>query len=665
MKNICFHEDLQSLGGLEGEITINRTLDNRSFIAGGPLVVDNNLTLTFPDKDQNGNYPRLYFINDTAGLWVRSGSTLIPGQGMLFAGMDNNSIYILNGSFGSLNQGILQVNQVTFQNESPADKFGGLYLENLNNTTMSNVTFNHTGFVKFNSTSLTINNNSHFTHCDYFDTQGGNVTISNSSFDNTAIYLGVHSDGWTANIDNNTFSSSSNPYDCDMLDINNFSYFNIHDNVISNANHNGIGLYYSGHGIPGNRNIQNNHITYCGEYGINVFNSNAVVKNNQIHHNNRGVNSLNSTYLQILGNPNANNSTETQMIVDNYDYEIYTAKESFPVIKNTMIYDNNDYSGYLIFNDDGSCNHCYDVTYNCWEDNHIPDQLYPSESYTWNPTWCPHDPDQPQYGQDEDMLNNADSLFGTGNYAEAENLYFSIVNLFPHTKSSQSALKELFDVEQYSENDYNTLKQYYLTNDSIHADTNLEKLGEFLANRCDVQMHNWSQAINWYENRIMNPPSDVDSICAIIDLEALYLLMENDSTKSSYIGKLPQYKPTTVVRYRIYRDSLIALLPFKHKTTPLPTPITSLKINELLQNNPNPFSTSSDIWYKLDPNCYQAFIKITDFTGRICNLIQLSEFSEGSHKVTIDAYTLNPGIYLYSLEVNGKITDTKKMVVIR
>jgi hypothetical protein len=655
--NICFKEDLQSLFGLIGKITTtNQTVENRNYVIGGPIKVINGATLTFYSNSH------VYFINP-GSLDVDMESTLNPGTSMSFEGSNENSV-LIEGTLGAL-QG------VTFSTDSydhSEQSFGGLYLDNTNlATTMDSVHFSNAGFLQHHGQSLKIDS-SDFTNCDYFISYADSVDISHSQFNNTFVYLSdiTQNSSAIAVIDHNTFNSSENPYNCDLIELNHFDYFNIHYNDISQANHSGIGLYYCGHGIPGNRNIQNNHITYCGEYGINVFNSNAVVKNNQIHHNNRGVNSLNSTYLQILGNPNAHNSTETQMIVDNSAYEIYTAKESFPVIKNTMIYDNVN-SGYLIFNDDGSCDHCYDVTYNCWEDNYgsLQDQLYPNGSYTWNPTWCPHDPDQPQYGQDEDMLNNADSLFGTGNYTEAENIYFSIVDLFPHTKSSQSALKELFDVEQYSANNYNTLKQYYLINDSIHADTNLEKLGEFLANRCDVQMHNWSQAINWYENRIMNPPSDVDSICAIIDLEALYLLMENDSTKSSYIVKLPQYKPTTVVRYRIYRDSLIALLPFNHKTTPLTTPITSLKINELLQNNPNPFSTSSDIWYKIDPNCYQAFIKITDFTGRICNLIQLSEFSKGSHKVTIDAYTLNPGIYLYSLEVDGKITDTKKMVVIR
>ena len=53
-----------------------------------------------------------------------------------------------------------------------------------------------------------------------------------------------------------------------------------------------------------------------------------------------------------------------------------------------------DTTGYLIYYD-GSCyGHTLDVTYNCWEDNKIPQQLGPhSEYYKWDPTWCPHDPD--------------------------------------------------------------------------------------------------------------------------------------------------------------------------------------------------------------------------------------------------------------------------------
>lgn len=282
-------------------------------------------------------------------------------------------------------------------------------------------------------------------------------------------------------------------------------------------------------------------------------------------------------------------------------------------------------------------------------------------------TFCsgPGYKDQPIPSPDENMFNTADSLFSTGNYTNAKILFKSLIEEYPDSRFAEAAMKDLFSLEQFAGNNYAGLKQYYLTNDSITADTNLEQLGEFMANRCDVKMHNWPQAINWYENRILNPPSNADSICAIIDLGEIYLLMENGGEKSTYTGKLPQYKPSSESHYRSYRESLLSLLPFKHKTKPLPDPLASHSMNELMQNNPNPFSTWTDIWYYLGPNTTQATLTINNCTGQICRRISLSDLTEGAHKYSLDASGLHAGIYFYSLDVSGQRTDTKKMVVMR
>jgi hypothetical protein len=141
--------------------------------------------------------------------------------------------------------------------------------------------------------------------------------------------------------------------------------------------------------------------------------------------------------------------------------------------------------------------------------------------------------------------------------------------------------------------------------------------------------------------------------------------MGEDSTKSFFSCKLPQYKPSSEIRFRLYRDSLLSLLPFDHKKAPSLNPTEGLKGNNLKQNGPNPFSTSTDIWYKLDPSSSQATITVCNYTGQTMEWIPLSDLSEESHKITFDASNLPAGIYLYSLEVNGNKTDTKKMVVIR
>jgi TolA-binding protein len=666
-KNICFKEDLQALSGLTGKITHTDTVENRSYVVGGPLKVDSNAILTFSNVDSKGINSRLYFINDSARLVVEAGSTLNPGTDMLFAGSDSNNVYILYAGMGPLKG-------VTFSNDTndPASvNFGGLYLANIDTSTMDSVHFSHAGFVRFLDPPLTIKNNSTFKDCIYFDSQGGSITISNSTFDSTVIYLAnLYESSAKAVIDSNTFSGPDiyNPYQVDMIDVNNFDNFRIKDNQISFAQYGGIGLYYCGQGTSPYQNILHDSITNCN-VGVLVYNSNCVIQNNQISQNIRGVKSINTSNTQLIGKYISSDPSRIQEIYDNDTNQIYSADNSFPIyVRGNLIYKENDYRQCLIENDNTkkAGNPILDVRYNCWGDNSPRDQLCTNYgTYLYYPPSC--DPDTPDslLGPDEEMYNSADSLFVSGNYVGAKNLYISLIEQYPKSKYSESALKELFYVEQYAGDDYSGLQQYYLTTDSITADPTLSVIAEFLTNRCDVQMKNWPQAISWYQNRIMNPPSDVDSICAIIDLGNIYILMENGGNKPVHIGTLPYYKPTAVNRYRTYRDSLIALLPFKHKKIPLNNQGAQLKTNELLQNEPNPFFTTSDIWYKLAPNCNRVTINITDYLGRIRRSIDPTDNSEGTHKITIDASGLTPGIYYYSLDVNGRKSDTKKMVVIR
>ena len=224
------------------------------------------------------------------------------------------------------------------------ENFEGLILDNPDlATVMDSVHFNHAGLYQHHGQSLKISNNANFTNCYYFISYADSINISHSSFNNTFVYFNNVTPQQTgvAVIDSNTFNTSTNPYGSDMIDINDFGKFNIYGNTIYEANNNGIGLYYCGHATAGNQNVQNNHITYCDGYGINAYNSTALIKNNQIQHNDRGLNLLDCSSVRILGNPNAIHSYETQGIDCNTNYEIYTNDESFPSIQNNMIYDNN------------------------------------------------------------------------------------------------------------------------------------------------------------------------------------------------------------------------------------------------------------------------------------------------------------------------------------
>ncbi|HEY6977910.1 MAG TPA: tail fiber domain-containing protein [Chitinophagaceae bacterium] len=81
----------------------------------------------------------------------------------------------------------------------------------------------------------------------------------------------------------------------------------------------------------------------------------------------------------------------------------------------------------------------------------------------------------------------------------------------------------------------------------------------------------------------------------------------------------------------------------------------------LAQNSPNPFNQSTVINYLLPQNTANAFIRITDVNGRLIKNIAAT--AKGKGQVILQAGELAAGIYQYSLVVNGKLIDTKKMVL--
>jgi len=82
--------------------------------------------------------------------------------------------------------------------------------------------------------------------------------------------------------------------------------------------------------------------------------------------------------------------------------------------------------------------------------------------------------------------------------------------------------------------------------------------------------------------------------------------------------------------------------------------------NVLYQNVPNPFKGQTIIRFKLAENAKEAAICIYDMSGK---LIQKCPISSGMENISVGGYELNEGLYLYSLVVNGREIDTKKMVI--
>jgi len=79
------------------------------------------------------------------------------------------------------------------------------------------------------------------------------------------------------------------------------------------------------------------------------------------------------------------------------------------------------------------------------------------------------------------------------------------------------------------------------------------------------------------------------------------------------------------------------------------------------QNRPNPFSESTTIEYFVPDATNQAMICIYDMNGTQLKCYTLQQTGAGS--ITIQGNELRAGMYLYTLIVDGKEADTKRMIL--
>lgn len=92
-----------------------------------------------------------------------------------------------------------------------------------------------------------------------------------------------------------------------------------------------------------------------------------------------------------------------------------------------------------------------------------------------------------------------------------------------------------------------------------------------------------------------------------------------------------------------------------------PDSTTEAVIATLYQNNPNPFTEETVISYIVPVEAQQASVYIYNMIGEQLDKYDISAFGEGN--ITISANELYVGTFLYSLVVDGKLIDTKQMII--
>ena len=88
---------------------------------------------------------------------------------------------------------------------------------------------------------------------------------------------------------------------------------------------------------------------------------------------------------------------------------------------------------------------------------------------------------------------------------------------------------------------------------------------------------------------------------------------------------------------------------------------SALDVPVLEQNDPNPFTQTTVVRYTLPESVKSAFLYIYDLNGTQIDQKTLQD--RGKSSVTLEAGNLAPGMYLYALVADGKVIDTKRMII--
>lgn len=152
------------------------------------------------------------------------------------------------------------------------------------------------------------------------------------------------------------------------------------------------------------------------------------------------------------------------------------------------------------------------------------------------------------------------------------------------------------------------------------------------------------------------------------DLQKMYpdLVYEdaNGYLSVNYIGIIPlliesiKELNTEIENLKINTNSST---PYKIQSTGLSSPTNDVSSASLYQNNPNPFSQSTQIKFYLPSDVNSAYLCIYDLQGKQLKQIVISE--RGNSSKIISGSEFSPGIYLYALLADGKEIDTKRMIL--
>ena len=81
----------------------------------------------------------------------------------------------------------------------------------------------------------------------------------------------------------------------------------------------------------------------------------------------------------------------------------------------------------------------------------------------------------------------------------------------------------------------------------------------------------------------------------------------------------------------------------------------------MFQNTPNPFSANTEISFEIPEGANSSKLLIHDMQGAEIKSYNIT--AKGVGNIIIQGSELQAGMYMYTLLVNNRIVDTKKMIL--
>jgi len=600
---------------------------------------------------------------DADTIYVATNICVNPNIELNISG--NTTVKFVNNRKITIDHGILNIQPGARFITAPNIINARIYLCKIENDqyryVFDNLTFNNIYFESLNSHGLISNShfiNSHIKHSDY------DLEICDSDFVGSSVNALYYGQGSGENIIRIVESSFDYcPYTT-LISISSYPNFLIANNTFTNYQ---TALWINESGKGPDHVIAHNNINYNQYgYGIELYHTTVdIVEGNTISNNYIGIAGLRNSTIQIV----ANESAPYQTIHNNTNSELVFAEDSAPVKMHYNLIFDQLYPGYNLLRITHSTGKEFEYPYNYWGPTFDPHyDLFPEEFLHIDPVWDMNELFEVEYDSVEELFNSALQNYKIGNYLLAYNQFKQVIDMGDGQGEYEAIVKAsaeyLVKLTELLELPYTALQQYYLNEPNLNYSVQMEQLVAYLVNYCEIKMEDYPTAIAWFESIIMDPPSQIDSMYAVIDLAYTYLLMQANSRYRGYVGKYPQYRYERFEDYMDMRENLISdILSMPPESYTPPVYATTL-----YQNFPNPFNPTTTITYSLEKDD-KCSLTIYNIKGQKVKPLFNESKSKGKHRIVWDgkdsnAKAVSSGVYFYVLEA-GNQRIAKKMLLLK